>query len=208
MLRHGCVGSTLLTVMNTQAILYGFDGRQPLTSAALDWTTDRREIYLLRKEIQRPISVDRRVWPPVEPAQTPSVGAFDYWTDLSALRQALRMAEFNKHTVSLVALVVCTMDEAANALLMPCDPPFIDKGWRSLGYDIADNGLISGLSNCGFLKEEGDDVEEFRREFGPNLNDYGLFDRFDDADEFRIWSNKRMPEHCPFLVHELFEILN
>jgi len=193
-------------MMSIQPVLYGFDGRLPLTGTATDWTTERREIFLLKKEIQRPISVDRRVWPPVEAAQIPRIGAPDYWTDLSALLDALKMAKCNNDSVSLVALAVCTMNKAAEALLMPCNPSFIDNKWRSLGFDIADNGLISGLSNCGFLKEVGEDIDEIRHDLCPRLNKYGLFDCFNDADEFRIWSNNRMPEHFPFLIHQLYEV--
>ncbi len=195
-------------MMNMKRKLYGFDGRQPLTDVAMNWTADRRENYLLRKEIHRPVSVDRIVWPTVQPAQTPSGGVFDYWTDLSELQQALKRANYDKNSVLLVALAVCTLDKTAEDFFMPCNPSDIDINWRSLGYDIADNGLISGLSNCGFFKEDGENVRKLRDNLNPKLNNYGLFDCFEEADEFRIWSNKRIPEHFPFLVHQLFEVPN
>lgn len=36
--------------------------RQALGATATDWNSDRRERFLLRRDVQRPLSVDERVW--------------------------------------------------------------------------------------------------------------------------------------------------
>jgi len=46
------------------AVPMGFDARE-MTSPARAWHADRRELYLLRPEVERPLSVDALVWPSV-----------------------------------------------------------------------------------------------------------------------------------------------
>jgi hypothetical protein len=70
-------------------------------------------------------------------------------------------------------------------------------GWRFLGYDIADAGDISGLSNCGY---EGHELESLRPTWAPRLNDHGLFSDASDAISFRSVTDKRVAEHAPFRV--------
>ncbi len=79
-----------------------------------------------------------------------------------------------------------------------------DETWTLLGYDVADSGFTSGLSNCGY-RPDIDDVESLRRDWGPKLNERGLFDALEHADEFRRVSDARIPEHAPFFVFALYE---
>jgi hypothetical protein len=73
--------------------------------------------------------------------------------------------------------------------------------WRFLGYDIADAGDISGLSNCGF---EGRELERLRPTWAPRLNDHGLFSDISDAVSFRSATDQRVREHAPFQVYGLW----
>jgi hypothetical protein len=47
----------------TRRILYaGADVREPVDLPDDDWVQDRRETYLLRPDVSRPLSVDATVW--------------------------------------------------------------------------------------------------------------------------------------------------
>jgi hypothetical protein len=69
-----------------------------------------------------------------------------------------------------------------------------------LGFDVADSGMLSGLTNCGY-----DDVE--RRALPPRwrraLNDYHLFQSYPQAERFRRFFEERVPVHAPFYVYSL-----
>jgi hypothetical protein len=77
----------------------------------------------------------------------------------------------------------------------------VDTWWRFLGYDIADAGDISGLSNCGY---EGGELASLRPTWAPRLNDHGLLSDLSDAISFRSASDKRVPEHAPFQVYGIW----
>jgi hypothetical protein len=183
--------------------LYGFDARTPIGLPDPAWTAERRAQYLLRPEIERPLSVDPRVWPGALPAGLTDGAAPDYWADLAALRQECVARGLDEDAATLVALTVSGSNNQALALLVPCAPADIDPAWQPLGWDVADNGLVSGLSNCGYCPDV-EDVEALRQAFGPRLNKHGLFDDLADAEAFRAISDARVPEHASFLIHRLF----
>ncbi|CAN91996.1 MULTISPECIES: hypothetical protein [Sorangium] len=181
--------------MLSPVVLYGFDARLRLDAEDPQWTQDRRERYLLRPDLPRVLSVDRLVWPAVPAALTTDGLAPDYFSDLGALRRRCDGA------AAIIALAVSEHDERARALEIPCQPAEIDPAWRLLGWDVADSGLISGLSNCGFLPDT--DVTALRRDYGPRLNEHGLFRERADAEAFRTLSDARVKEHAPFFVHRI-----
>lgn len=76
-----------------------------------------------------------------------------------------------------------------------------DDGFEFLGYDIVDSGGISGLSNCGYSKE---DLEYCQKIYLPYLNEHGLFSNFYVAWDFVNYTNKRVYEHAPFYVYGLY----
>lgn len=75
-----------------------------------------------------------------------------------------------------------------------------------LGYDVADWGLISGLSNCGFMPEEP--VSDYRAKWGPKLNAHHLFDDIEAAYDFAKFTDQRVPEHAPFYVFGVWQKLH
>lgn len=186
--------------------LYGFDARAPIGVSDPAWTDERRARYLIRPNILRPLSVDPRVWPGVLPAGLTDGAAPDYWADLGALRHACIARGLGQGSAILVALVVLGGSDHAGALLVPCSPEAIDPVWEPLGWDVADNGLVSGLSNCGFSPDL-EDTSGIRLRFGSRLNEYGLFNELTEAEAFRVLSDLRMPEHAPFLIHRIFLVL-
>lgn len=192
--------------MQATGRVYGFDGRVRLDGSAPDWPPERRAAYLLRPEIKRPVSVDRAVWPPVEPALTPSGAAADYWSNLTDLRAACRTAGLVPDACSIVALSALASDVDLSRVLELLSPPLEPRShWHSLGYDVADSGLLSALSNAGFVPGI-DDITTLRMRWAPLLNDHGLFSAARDADAFRAFSDLRVSEHAPFFVHEIHSV--
>ncbi len=191
--------------MNEALRVYGFDARTPLERPDPDWTQERRAGYLIRPDVARPLSVDRTVWPPVPAAAEAEGGARDYWADLAALRAACASAALDEASYTLIALAVAESSPAASALATSECSPEIDPSWEPLGYDVADTGLTSALSNSGFVPRL-EDPNELRRRWGALLNAHGLFERYDDAAAFRRFADARAPEHAPFLVHRLYRI--
>ena len=78
----------------------------------------------------------------------------------------------------------------------------MSEAWEFLGFDVADEWLLSGLSNCGY----GDDAEPLRREWAGHLNGHHLFDNLDKAIEFEALTDKRVEEHAPFFIYGIYSI--
>ncbi len=95
---------------------------------------------------------------------------------------------------TLVAVTRCAEQEGGS--LADLGP-----AWQRLGYDVADDGLISGLSNCGYGEEE---AAEMRLAWSGRLNVHHLFDNPSLAFEFRALTGRRVPEHAPFSVYGLY----
>ncbi len=70
-----------------------------------------------------------------------------------------------------------------------------------LGYDVADNGMLSGLMNCGY---EASEREAAQAKWRGALNEHHLFAAVADALAFRTYAEARVPEHAPFFVYGLY----
>jgi hypothetical protein len=79
-------------------------------------------------------------------------------------------------------------------------PPTISDNWRLLGFDVADAGLTSGLSNCGHKQSE---IAGLRASWVADLNEHHLFTDMARALAFRDVTDRRVPEHAPFFVYAL-----
>ncbi|MBJ6765061.1 hypothetical protein JGU66_30225 [Myxococcaceae bacterium JPH2] len=80
-------------------------------------------------------------------------------------------------------------------------PPSKTEDWTLLGYDVADAGLTSGLSNCGYRPSE---LAQLRASWAAQLNGHHLFEEFGSALAFRDVTARRVPEHAPFFVYALW----
>ena len=206
--------------MSTHPLLLGFDAR---LSKPPEWSEGRKRDYLFRLDVT-PLSIDEQVWPSAFAAhgvpRPDWVGIFDpLWEDLGRLQEAVRGAKSLSGEISLAAFGRMTGAGSPEELAVletqmrgihpdgtPGDlpakiaePSTLQPGWAFLGYDVADLGGLSGLMNCGFVPE-AEDVEALRLRWGPRLNDFHLFDRLEDACEFKDFSNRRVAEHAPFFV--------
>jgi len=207
--------------------LLGYDIRLEYSEFADGhWDAEKRAVFLLRTEIVSPASVDSWIWPSVfrcrhlypTPTLTPHQGVIEIeptnfehsvtclWPDLDAMN-----ACYADHTLAIqtvpLAIVLLGEDERVHsnhsvAVLdadrMSADPPY---EWTLLGYDVADHGLTSGLSNCGYSAAE---KPEWQQRWAPLLNDHGLLPTIDDAGAFATASDARVPEHAPFFIYGLF----
>jgi len=109
-----------------RTLLVGTEARVDPRLADPTWDAARRETYLLRRDVERPLSVDPAVWPSGPP---PAV------------------------TVVIGLVIETSNDEALAAGQGIADEVVVDAGWQCLGFDVAD-GAISGLSNCGYDADE------------------------------------------------------
>jgi hypothetical protein len=63
--------------------------------------------------------------------------------------------------------------------------------------------LLSALSNCGFFPHV-EEAQSLRDKWGPQLNDYHLFDEAQAAMKFKDFANKRIREHADFFVYGIW----
>jgi hypothetical protein len=127
------------------------------------------------------------------------------WTRLAALREVIEAAGAAEGTTCVAIEVVSdeeiTRDPAWSAPLggLPdCVPA--DVAWMRLGFDVADQGYTSALSNCGWSKDERRGAVA---RWSPLLNEHGLLATAGAADAFRSDADDRAPEHAPFFVYRL-----
>jgi len=80
-------------------------------------------------------------------------------------------------------------------------PAVLAEAWPRLGFDVADDYLLSGLMNCGYWPEERDRLSQ---RFAGQLNAYHLFDDQAVAQTFRRLTDERVQEHSPFNVFGLY----
>jgi len=200
------------------AHLVGFDLKLEPAGLARAWTHERRSRFLLR-DIAEPLSVDPMIWPSrfwqphvppgmgipqrvgtvAVPALTPGYNHLGLWESLERL-DAFAVVSRIGHLPRLLVAVMAWPGDGAEALGGPGDVPEEVTGWPSLGFDVADGSLVSGLLNCGYEPPEREALGE---RFGARLNSSGLLKTAEAAFEFREVADGRVPEHAPFIVFEL-----
>jgi len=181
----------------------GFDLRVNGDEEDAEWSAARRDQYLLRPDVKRPLSTDVWVWGSVmSPDHSRELSP-----DLDALaRSALAAPPPTPWIVALTILIEPGHTDAevawgeAIAYLQGAFP--LPSGWL-LGYDVSDSFLLSGLSNCGYSPHE---IEALKQHFLPRLNRFHLFDDPEHALAFKAETNKRVSEHSPFFVYGLYRV--
>jgi hypothetical protein len=186
----------------TSVLYAGADVREAPGNPARDWDAPRRESFLLRLDVARPLSVDRSVWNSPEHDPVVALGAPLPWIPIAAVRDRALAAKI-PGVVLLIGLVTSSAAERHEAAQsMGIDTELsVEPTWQFLGFDIADGSSISGLSNCGYAENE---AATLRPRWAHRLNDHGLFSNVDDALAFRQVANDRVPEHAPFFVFGLW----
>jgi hypothetical protein len=209
--------------------LIGFDIRDPIGGSDHLWDANRREVFLLRRDVLAPLSVDTSVWPSVFdsgqgiglpevervrlglagiPLPTYTGPNASLWEDAETMRRYL--IEKWENPKPCVTIAISWISDSGfsegdkyGPYLSQTSPSALDPRWERLGFDIGDGSLVSGLSNCGYLAEEAQDL---RDRWGASLTDHHLFDDLPPAFQFRDLVNQRVTSHAPFFVYGLYLI--
>jgi hypothetical protein len=210
----------------------GFDIREQWLRIDELWNKDRRELFLLREDVRKPLSTDSFVWPSVfDTGQGHSLPAAErerlhltgiptpawiganagLWGDFMRMRDtfdsftAENWIAIRPHTV--LAVTWLAEDGFIPGPVGPYDeptmPPALSPAWQRLGYDVSDGSLMSGLTNCGYQNEER---EKLRWSWSSQLNDHHLFADPESAGHFRDITDQRVREHAPFFVFALYAL--
>ena len=177
---------------NYDSAFLGYDIRIDPELVPREWSRERRLTYLLNPEIDIPLSVDTLCWPSASEHRRRADSTSGVKSD-PAKEPVVAKKVFSKEPLFnngfwVDALTVVQIEE----------PDW--SSWKLLGFDVADEGRISGLCNCGYKASE---VEQLRA-WKDKLNAHGLFSALDDAIAFVDVTNERVKEHAPFYVYGLF----
>lgn len=191
------------------------------------WDTARRERYLIRPDVECPVSVDTVVLPSIFEFSDDGKGgtgtnkivvrpmgmhqlAFKIWRDKNSMIKVLTEHSGRSDGAAVLSVAIVAVDGALRALGSPweevldetVEPEVLGDDWQLIGYDVADRYLTSGLSNCGY--DENEKKKLPIKNWAARINDYGLLERLDWAVEFKQLTDQRVREHAPFLVFGLY----
>jgi hypothetical protein len=195
-------------------IIVGYDVRVLPSANVYNWDEKRKNDFLLRLDVESPLSTDRAVWPSLleDVPQNQFTGHQGLWNNLEAVESQLfqikESCEIEGNIIAITLLLKsCTLPQKQQweSMLPIMNPTIRSNYWGFLGYDVSDMWLLSSLSNCGFL-HESEDVESMRRIWGVNLNNNHLFVEKQIALAFKDFADKRVKEHSPFFVFGLWLI--
>lgn len=191
----------------------GFDAREMSFSDSADWPSERRKIFLLKSDVEKPLSVDTSVWNSIfdiyEVLKRPRKMGWrnDTWARLPELQEHLRSCAEVKIGYYWTIAITQFLDDVTRTEIgvdvLPVMPNTINPDWQLLGYDVAELTLLSSLMNMGYRIDEKRIVEE---KFAESLNKYHLFTDEKVAQEFTHWSNARDKGHGPFYIYGLYRV--
>jgi len=202
--------------MKSRERIVGFDAREMWLTD--NWSDDRKNSFLIRLDVSKPLSTDVLVWPAALDEEgvgyIESYGYQGLWSELYNLRNAVNNAKFlqSKHyyTVAITLLLdgISQYDLGIWDSLIQSDLPVAPEDtWTRIGIDVSDISLLSGLMNCGF-DPMMENVDYLRSKWSPYLNKYHLFSDYHAALEFKEFSNERVKEHAPFYLFGIWLIEN
>lgn len=185
-------------------ILIGYSIRSLLEDKS--WTQKRRKLFLINPDIKLPKSVSNVGWDMI-----------DEFIDLDNDDNLFSLTFGFQNQDELLNISHYQIQQTDRVVVRSCIhylhfvPTFVwalnmqsyqdDDGFYFLGYDVADSGMTSGLSNCGYTEN---DLKYCQVQYLPFLNQHGLFDDFDVAVDFLDYTNRRVVEHTPFYVYSLY----
>lgn len=197
--------------------IVGYDGRENWISFTTSWSEQRKRSFLYRRDLVKPLSVDVNVWPSIfesENIRVPDRFGFQTtWANFSDLSQALTAACKKKPLRAFRVIAIGLLPGWGNEdrsvpwdeRIPPVEPAKRGDDWALLGYDVADQWMLSALMNCGFLP--GEDVNGLWREWGPRLNQFHLFTDLAWANAFKQMSDKRLAnDHAPCFVYAIWAV--
>ena len=200
--------------MSNEEQLLGFDIREMWSQMDVTWPESRKASYLLRADVTKVLSVDSHVWPRVVLGVEKNVRAPSQWRDLGLWDNLHHLQEYlrqNANTIqrpyqvigiTLLRNALPVPEQEMWASLAPTVPASLNKEWAFLGYDVADEGFISGLSDCGY---EADELH-LRTGWELALNEWHLFTQRKQAIKFQRITDQRVDEHAPFCIYGLYSL--
>ena len=179
------------------------------------WSSERRVKYLLIEAVSAPLSVDTAVWPISADQTLQSRILEDYSAEPCSAPNGLSVYRLR------VALELLSRSEGSDPIAITAPKAAADnlktlhktedagytvadlsaRGWRRLGYDVADRWLTSGLMNCGYMVSE---KHALATRYGALINDHHLFREAPDAVAFGGQCDARVPEHAPFFAYGIW----
>jgi hypothetical protein len=196
------------------------------------WDAALRMKYLLRPGIVRPFSVGKTVWPSrfqvgegerdvfsgypenirLDPDENTHFYLFGLWDSYGEMLANYKPASEPAYVLGAGLLrkeqypadAGFKTDEWWRAIHgSPIDPPEPKGEWNLLGYDVANSGLTSAMTNFSLPEAE---LALLREKWAGGINDHGLFSAADEAVRFCLDANVRLADEGPFYVWELFLI--
>jgi hypothetical protein len=201
--------------MSKEEQLLGFDVREMWSQMDVIWPESRKAKYLLRADVTKVLSVDPLVWPRVVLGVEKNVRAPSQWRDLGLwdnlhhlqgyLQQDAGATQRPYQVIGITLLrnALAVHEQEMWASLAPTVPAALNKQWTFLGYDVADDGFISGLSDCGY---EADELH-LKTGWELALNEWHLFTQKKQAIKFQGMTDQRVEEHAPFCIYALYSLL-
>lgn len=218
--------------MEFEELVLGFDVREMWFLRTPRDSSDYDEQFLLRRDIQKPLTVDTLIWASIFRSnktvysaadkviatgsvspnfEIPPPAAFgNFWFDLQDMTAFVK-----RHWVAdqkpawVIAVTEVMSSEDKNRLKPTCHlrPVEVDPAWILLGYDVADGNHWSALMDAAYPPSE---IQTLRDEWIPHLNKYHLFTDKQQADRFADWADARDRGHAPHFVFGLYlvELLN
>lgn len=202
-----------------EEILLGFQLKIELMKIK-QWELDRKREYLLREDIKKPLSVDKVVWPESDDKKMYSILFSDYCDgeycapnglNIYSIKkqESLNRTSFYDGSILVGIAVVNDTKNRSQELKNKhsiLDIPYLlndllEAGWSRLGYDVADYWLYSGLMNCSYSAK---DKVNLAKRFANALNEYGLFNAVETAQEFCTDCETRIKEHAPFSIYGIW----
>jgi hypothetical protein len=209
-------GRKSMSPITDTSVLLGFSARAmhtPRNEAV-------RSEQLLRPELDWPLSTDTMVWPTVfdvngssSTHRASTMG--NLWGPLPVLQRdlATRLApgRWPEGSSWIVAVAWMTTPECPD-VNWPDDgtttratisPAAVSDSWEFLGYDVSDDCLLSGLTNC--LSSAHSEFSCWHQ-WADKLNDYHLFDELAHAREFARCITRAINTHTPFHPYGLWRV--
>lgn len=191
--------------------LLGYQLRISPSLVAGLWPRVRREEFLLDPMIAAPLSADARVWPLAENSGLAKKLFEDFSTDQNEAPNGLNLYQLRidaanafehlNHSGEMLVAIgaaqsIAKMLRAKHSFADTHGGEFVgDEQRELLGYDVCDQSLLSGLTNCAVHAEQ----PRLRERYARLLNVHGLFDDRDAAKRFATEISHVVPEHAPFL---------
>ena len=111
------------------------------------------------------------------------------WRHLPELYKALENRTEQYYLIAITRIE--NEDEDLSLKYLETTPNVITDKWTLLGYDVASDSLLSGLTNVGF---DADQFQALQTTYSDKINKYHLFKSPESAKLFAEWA-RNSPEH-------------